>query len=135
MKKVKFLGSFLIKQLYRFQYGYQKLAGILGISNAISLLLLMLKSFEIEIPTYVLIIVYVGIFIFSIIFVYTLERLGSIQSERRLDFKMKNSEMYRLQTTYNALLIAQNMLKTKEELSSEIQAIELELFDNKKNEP
>ena len=132
MKKIQFLGKFLVKQLYRFQYGYQKLAGLLGISNAVSLLLIMINSFGIIIPTYVIIIVYFAIFVFSILFVFILERLGSLHSESKLQFQMKNSELYRNQTNYLSLLIARNMKKPLDDIDRELESFEQKLFQNKK---
>ncbi|MBD3191832.1 MAG: hypothetical protein GF308_14390 [Candidatus Heimdallarchaeota archaeon] len=118
-----------VRLLYRFQFGYSKLAGILSIGNFVSLLLILLDQLQLfTVQWWHILLFYLGIFAGSVIFVMVFERLNAWEAERFLTFKISQAEIVKMQHWNLALAIVQVMNMTEEEREAKQKQIDRSLF-------
>lgn len=137
MKKwTKALPRFFVRQLFRFQFGYSKIAGIVSIGNFVSLLLMLLDQINLfTVEWWHILIFYASVFVFSIFFVLIFERLNAWQAERYLTFKISQAEVLKLQHQNLALTILELTNMSDEERQKLRLKLNQELFQEKVKEP
>ncbi|MEA2071457.1 MAG: hypothetical protein U9O98_09220 [Asgard group archaeon] len=123
---------FLVRQLYRMQYGYTKLNVFVNILNTVSLLLIVfsLEDFF-NIQWWHMLLIYIGMISILLLTVFIFEIFGAWHTEQRQLFKMKQSELWRDQMELRALLFAKYLSLSDEELEERLEAVERRLFPDK----
>lgn len=131
-KRVGIIPRFLVRQLYRMQYGYTKLNVFINILNTVSLLLLTFSvSNFFDVQWWHMLIIYVGIIVILLLTVFVFEIFGAWHTERKLMFNMQQSELWREQVELQAVLFAKYVNYSDEEIDNRLEAVERRLFPDK----
>lgn len=131
-KTINIIPRFLVRQLYRMQYGYTKLNVFINILNTVSLLLLTFSVSEFfDVQWWHMLLLYVGIIFLLLITVFIFEIFGAWHTERKLIFNMQQSELWREQMELRSLLFAKYIKYSEEEIDERLEAVERRLFPSK----
>ncbi|MFX1538219.1 MAG: hypothetical protein ACFFDI_28825 [Promethearchaeota archaeon] len=123
---------FLVRQLYRMQYGYTKLNVFVQIINTVSLLLLLFNAAEfLEVKWWHVLLIYISLIVLLLFLVFIFEVFGAWHTEARQIFRMSTSELWREQIELRSLLFAKYMNYTKEEIEERLEEVSKRLFPDK----
>lgn len=125
--------NFLNRQIVRIQWGYAKVAAFVGIINSISMMVTALAVTGLVTFTWWILLILISSCLLSVLFViYMMVKLGVLQNETKQTFDERMSNLWKLQTEYQAVLIAYNLQPT-EELKKRKEQLELKLFGKGNN--
>ena len=125
--------NFANRQFVRIQWGYAKVAVFVGIINSVSLMVTALSVSGLVAFTWVTLLLLIVSALFTILLmIYIMAKFGVLQNETKQTFDERMSNLWKLQTEYQAVLIAYNLQPT-EELKKRKEQLELKLFGKGNN--
>jgi len=131
-RKLKKIPRFLVRQLYRMQYGFTKLNVFVQIMNTVSLLLILfsIENFF-DIKWWHILTLYVSLIMALLITVFLFEIFGAWHTEQKQIFRMTTGELWREQMELRSLLFAKYVNFSEEELDKRIEIASKRLFPDK----
>lgn len=129
---IKIIPRFLVRQLYRLQYGYTKLIVFIKILDTVNLLIITFSLAEFfNIQWWHMVLIYLGLIIILLVSVLIFEFFGAWHTEQRQVFTMTQSEIWREQMELQSLLFAKYSKYSDEKLEEELMKISKKLFPHK----